>query len=139
MRTSRISVLRTISITGVMDAIAATRTRGLRDMFHTTLSVTKTWMTTVTGTRIPVTAMCGTRTFPRDGLPTERAIGPGSIPGDGPGSMMSHGATRRFIMAAGCPSKDGGVGSQDRWKLRQGMPPPLWFLSAEAAGSLATT
>src|ERR1700736_125336 len=139
MRTLRTSVVPTSSTTGAMDAIAATKTRVRRDMSRTTSSVTKTWMTTVTGARILTMGMYGTRTLLRAGLLIAMATGPGSIPGDGLGSMMSLGATPRFITAAGCRSKAAGAGSQARWKLRPCMPPHSWSLWVVAGWRLETT
>src|SRR5215470_6352560 len=67
--------------------------------------------TTAIGVPIPTTAMSGFHASRAIGLLIERVTGHGSIPGDGPGSMMSHGATRHFIMVAGYRLRAGGDGS----------------------------
>src|SRR5579863_6001455 len=110
MRKSKTSAVPTTSTTGATAAITATTIRLRRATARATWSATTTWMTTVTGV---LTANTETFGFPElrwDGRHITTATGPGSIPGDGPGSTMPAGDTRPFTTAAGFRSKAAGDG-----------------------------
>ena len=94
-------------------------------------------MTTETGVLSPATATSGFPTYRQDGRLIARAIGPGSIPGDGLGWMTSLGDTLPFTMDVGVRLKAAGDGYRVQWKSRQYMR-PLWSYSwAEAEGLAA--
>src|ERR1700730_17787951 len=137
----KIWALPTISTIGATTAITATKIRHRRDMSLMMSLVMRTSTTTVTGGRVRATAMSGFLMFPRDGPPIARATGPGSIPGDGLGWMMSPGAMPRSTTADGYRSKAAGAGFRARRKCGPSTR-PLWsyllVAAVEVAASAAT-
>src|SRR5258706_16015146 len=104
------------STTGPTTVITATSIRAPRNMYRTTWSAMTTWMTMATGARKAITDMSGSPTWKWVGLRIVKAIGPGSTPGDKPGSMTLRGATPRYTTDAGSASGAAGVGLQGPWK-----------------------
>src|SRR5205823_7753692 len=103
-----------ILIIGPIPVITATKTLARRDMYLMTSSATRTSMTTVTGNRIPATAMSGTPTSRPAGLLIVKGTGHGSFPWDGLGWMMNPGATLHSITAGGFRFEAAGAGSLDQ-------------------------
>src|SRR5215472_3872177 len=132
MRKSSRSAIPTTSTTGATPAIVATTARPRRVIAHAIWLVWMTSMTTGIGGVIRSTATYGSREWRQDGPPITWGTGLGSTRGDGHGSTMTAGDTRRSTTGAGRGSEGAGVGSRGRLRNGQYMRPRWWSLLAEA-------
>src|SRR5215467_1901796 len=108
----------------------------LEIMSRATCPATTISMTTVLGAMSPSMVTSGIPpTLSPTGPPTATAIGTGSIPGDGHGSVMSLGDLLLITMAAGYMLAADGAGAQDRTMVLQFMAPPSSASSAVAGAS----
>src|SRR5579862_1610603 len=131
MPRSNKSELQMTLTTGVTAGKCAIRIHRRHAIAHAVLLAIRISTTTVTGDP-PIMGTHGSRAWMRDGRPITTGIGPGSIPGDGPGSTTMRGATRHFTTGAGPSCPTGGGGSLDREKSVR-CTRRLWLrLSAEA-------
>src|SRR5437879_2350289 len=125
-RSMRLAV-RMTSTTGVMAAIAVSRSRAQRDMSRMTWWAMKILMTMATGNRIRSTGMYGSREWQWAGRLITTGTGHGSIPGDGRGWMTTRGAMRHSTMDVGLRLAGAGDGFRDPWRQGRFTLPGWWY------------